>query len=135
MIKKNRKNTQYDMIILTDFKKLDPEDFEAVHGDLINIRKEIILCSYDGRVYINKRFEGAELLYGVFNALMYENIDTLKEYARECEETYTGIKTFDDWVVMKDTNVNKVHALAMLCIPIEMQRRDFVMKYYNCSIK
>lgn len=127
------KGNQYNTITVTDFRKLNPVDFYYVHGAIKDIRKEIILCSYDGRLFVNKKFDGADLIYGLFNSLIHENVDTLQEYAKEYGKLFPYIKTFDDWLTMKDTDLNKVHALAVLCVPIEKQRREIMSKYFNNS--
>lgn len=127
------KSNQYDAIIVTDFKKLDPNDFYNVHGVIKNIRKELILCTYDGRLFVNKKNECADLIYGLFDILMHESMDTLHGYEKRYKRLFPNIKSFDDWMTTEDTDINRTHTLAMLCVPIEIKRRELVLKYYNGS--
>lgn len=132
-----KENHPYGAIIVTDFRKLHPSDFYLVHGAIKDMNKELILCSYAGRLYVNSNQdrECAKLLFDLFELLSRESRDTLQEYAKVYADLFPEIKTLEDWAAMKDTDENRTQALAMLCVPVELKRREIMLNYVKGNSK
>lgn len=126
------KSNSSGTIIVTDFKKLNSKDFYQTFDDIL---KEAALFSHDGRLFINKSLECSDFIFDIFNTLSQETTDVLREYADKYGKLFCNVKTFDDWYAMKDTDENRTHAFAMLCVPIEMKRREILSKYLYGSTK
>ena len=118
-------------VIVTNFNKLDPEDFRPYH-DLNKdaIKDESILCAYDGILYINSKLEdAATLAASIFELLIRESKETLLGFQRSYKKKYPDIKNWDDFNAMAGTYEDKVNAFAMLSIPAELKRREIEAKY------
>lgn len=60
-------------IVIVNFKKLKPQDFEPIHHlDAKSIKEELALCSADGRIYINSKQRWCKLVSSLFEILMKE---------------------------------------------------------------
>lgn len=132
-----RKTVCNGKIVIVDFRKLNPRDFEPIHHlDKKGIREELALCAQDGKIYINSRHEGAEILSDVLELLMKENKSTLLEYQDFIGRQYPNIKSFDDFITWSENNTNaedRMQVFAILTIPIELQRRK-IEQLYNGKI-
>ena len=129
-LKRKEKKICEGRLIVTDFKKLNPADFEPLYHFVskAELREEIIL-------YINSRDAISEFLSKVLEFVMKENTKTLKKYRRELKNKYPAVKGFDDWgkIAKKEGCGSKdsLECLIMLLIPIERKRRKFEFDYYG----
>ena len=80
VIPKKEKRMCEGRLIITDFKKLNPADFEPLYHFVskAELREEIILLSAKGILYINSRDAISEFLSKVLEFVMKENTKTLK---------------------------------------------------------
>ena len=117
-------------IEVTNFKKLNSIDFPMF--DLKNINDELMLCSNNGKLYINSRFkEKCKVAVGVFEILAMESKEALLNFQRTYQKKYPNIKSFDDLAALEGTNEDKVNAFAMLSVPVELKRREIESAYYG----
>lgn len=136
-LKRKEKRMCEGHLIITDFKKLNPADFEPLYHFVskAELREEIILLSAKGILYINSRDAISEFLSKVLEFVMKENTKTLKKYRRELKNKYPAVKGFDDWgkIAKKEGCGSKdsLECLIMLLIPIERKRRKFEFDYYG----
>lgn len=128
------KSKDKSTVVLTSFKRINPRDFSLCHGNCINLNKEIILCSNDGRIFVNKDMKDSAYMYEFFCILTSETTETLLAYKAEYEKKFPEIKSFDDLINVKDKEANITYALALLSIPIELNRRKIASNRYNCDI-
>lgn len=135
LVNRNRKNRKSNVVVVTSFEKIKPRDFVLVHGNLVNIDKEMFLCSNDGRIFINKDNELSEFLHGFFDTITTVKTETLLEYKAMYEEKFPDIKSFDDLITMEDKESNIVYALTLLCVPIEINRRKIAKNCYNYDMQ
>ena len=114
-------------IVIVNFKKLKPQDFEPIHHlDAKSIKEELALCSADGRIYINSKQRWCRLVSSLFEILMKETRQVLQEYQEFISKKYPNIKTFDDFILWSEQNEDgeaRMQVFALLAIPIELQRR------------
>lgn len=120
-------------IVIVNFKKLKPQDFEPIHHlDAKSIKEELALCSADGRIYINSKQRWCRLVSSLFEILMKETRQVLQEYQEFISKKYPNIKTFDDFVLWSEQNEDgeaRMQVFALLAIPIELQRRKIEQAY------
>lgn len=120
-------------IVIVNFKKLKPQDFEPIHHlDAKSIKEELALCSADGRIYINSKQRWCRLVSSLFEILMKETRQVLQEYQEFISKKYPNIKTFDDFILWSEQNEDgeaRMQVFALLAIPIELQRRKIEQAY------
>ena len=120
-------------IVIVNFKKLKPQDFEPIHHlDAKSIKEELALCSADGRIYINSKQRWCRLVSSLFEILMKETKQVLQEYQEFISKKYTNIKTFDDFILWSEQNEDgeaRMQVFTLLAIPIELQRRKIEQAY------
>lgn len=120
-------------IVIVNFKKLKPQDFEPIHHlDAKSIKEELALCSADGRIYINSKQRWCRLVSSLFEILMKETKQVLQEYQEFISKKYPNIKTFDDFILWSEQNEDgeaRMQVFALLAIPIELQRRKIEQAY------
>ena len=120
-------------IVIVNFKKLKPQDFEPIHHfDAKSIRDELALCSPDGHIYINSKHRWSRLVSSLFEILMKETKQVLHEYQEFISKKYPNIKTFDDFIVWSEQNEDgeaRMQVFTLLAIPIELQRRKIEQAY------
>lgn len=120
-------------IVIVNFKKLKPQDFEPIHHlDAKSIKEELALCSADGRIYINSKQRWCRLVSGLFEILMKETKQVLQEYQEFISKKYPNIKTFDDFILWSEQNEDgeaRMQVFTLLAIPIELQRRKIEQAY------
>lgn len=137
VIAKKEKKMCEGWLVLTDFKKLNPADFEPLYHftSKSELREETVLLSVKGILYVNSRDEIGEFLSKVFEFIMKENMKTLKKHQRELKSKYPTVKSFTDWgeIAKKEGCGSKVslECLIMLLIPIERKRRKAELNYYG----
>lgn len=118
-------------IIIIDFAKLDSKNFKHIeYVTKKNLQAQVILFSLDGRLFINRKAEGYDYLVNVFEILMQEDVETLKEFQKVYGEKYKGI-TFENVPTFEATEKERNEAFAVLCIPTELNRRKIEQKYYG----
>lgn len=117
-------------VIVTDFKRLNPDMFKPLY-DLSKgqLKKQSFLCTPDGKLYLNKAANGVEMVAHIFELLVRESKNTLLDFQQEYQKLFPDIKDFDDWNTMQGTNEDKVKAYAMLCVPAELKRREIELEY------
>lgn len=120
-------------IVIVNFKKLKPQDFEPIHHlDAKSIKDELALCSADGRIYINSKQRWCRLVSSLFEILMKETKQVLQEYQEFISKKYPNIKTFDDFILWSEQNEDgeaRMQVFTLLAIPIELQRRKIEQAY------
>lgn len=120
-------------IVIVNFKKLKPQDFEPIHHlDAKSIKEELALCSADGRIYINSKQRWCKLVSSLFEILMKETRQVLQEYQEFISKKYPNIKTFDDFILWSEQNEDgeaRMQVFTLLAIPIELQRRKIEQAY------
>ena len=120
-------------IVIVNFKKLKPQDFEPIHHlDAKSIKEELALCSADGRIYINSKQRWCKLVSSLFEILMKETKQVLQEYQEFISKKYPNIKTFDDFILWSEQNEDgeaRMQVFTLLAIPIELQRRKIEQAY------
>lgn len=137
VIPKKGKGLCEGRLILTDFKKLNPADFEPLYhfASKSELREEVVLLSVKGILYVNSRETISEFLTKVLEFIMKENMKTLKKYRRELKNKYPAVKGFEDWgeIAKKEGCGSKdsLECLIMLLIPIEQKRRKAELNYYG----
>lgn len=117
-------------IIITDFKYLNPDDFNYCVNTKEELKEQLALLSPDGKLFVNSAQEGHEMIADIFKILIPETKQTLNEYLKIYKKQYYHIKTFNDWAKMQADNKERTYALTMLLIPIEMKRRELEWAYY-----
>lgn len=124
-------------LIITDFKKLNPADFEPLYHFTTKseLRGEIILQSIKGVIYINSRSDTSEFLSKIFEFLMKESTRALKNYQRELKSKYPSVKSFNSWAEIAKRegcgSKDSLQSLIKLLIPIERKRRRMELDYYG----
>ena len=120
-------------IKIVNFKTLDPQKIHPYYSmDKKTIVKEMVLCSPSGEIYVNKKFRpSAKYLAEVFETLMQETSETLREYESQMKQEFQDVCSFEDWEKMEGSDVEKNRAFAMLMVPIELRRRQIEKQYYN----
>ncbi|MFG6319536.1 MAG: hypothetical protein K1W33_06780 [Clostridia bacterium] len=122
-------------LVVTDFKRLNPEEGLFLGEESPEqFCKELAAYSVDGKVYINAKINGSDIVAGIFQNLIPESKDSLWQYQEEYGKKFPHIKTFTDWEswAQKETDNEKiVHALVVLMIPLEMKRRSIESSYYG----
>lgn len=128
-----RKTLCNGKIVVINFKKLNPLDFEPIHHlDAKSIKEELALCSADGRIYINSKQRWCRLVSSLFEILMKETRQVLQEYQEFISKKYPNIKTFDDFILWSEQNEDgeaRMQVFTLLAIPIELQRRKIEQAY------
>lgn len=122
-------------LVITDFKRLNPEEGLFL-GDFQPERfsEELAAYSVDGKVYINAKINGSDVVAGIFKIFIPESRETLKQYQEEYGKKFANIKNFTDWekYARAETDSEKVtQALAVLMVPIELKRRAIESAYYG----
>lgn len=127
-------------LVVTNFKKLNPESFKFLEiSQKKQIKKELAICAPNGDIYINTAFKEYECIANIFEAVMQENKETLIVYIEHIKNQFPelrDINTFEEWgtYAAEQTNAKKiVYSLAILIIPLELERRKIENKYYSCN--
>lgn len=122
-------------LVLMDFKKLNPKTFYPIHNYTKNeIKNQYCLCTPTGKLYINKSLEGCLYIAGIMEFLIQENKDTVIQYQKIMQKKFPDVKTLDDWAKMQGSENDKIQALAMFLVPLELSRRDIEKHYYNTVV-
>lgn len=122
-------------LIVTSFKKLNPEEGLFL-GDFQpeQFSKELAAYSADGKVYINTEINGSDIVAGIFQNLIPESRENLKQYQLEYGRKFPHIKSLTDWEMWAKTETDNekiIHALAVLMVPLETKRRSIESAYYG----
>lgn len=139
VISKKEKKMCEGRLIVTDFKKLNPADFDPLYhfDSKSEFTEEIILQSIKGVIYINSRDDISEFLSEIFSFLMKQSITALKNYLRQLKSKYPSVKNFEDWAKIAERegfgSEDSVQSLIKLLIPIERKRRKMELDYYGLS--
>lgn len=129
----NKKMADNAKVILIDFKKLNPKDFEPVYNfTKEEMREELVLCAQDGKLYINSAAQGHKFAYRMFSILTKEAYTVLNEYKEEYKRRYPEIQTFNEWEKLQCDDSEKSCVFAYLAIPLEFARREIEQQYYGC---
>ena len=117
-------------VIVTNFNKLNPDDFIMYDLDKDSIKDKSLLCANNGILYINSKLEdAATLAASVFELLIRESKETLLGFQRTYQKKYPDIKNWDDFETMEGTKEDRINVFAMLSIPAELKRREIEAKY------
>lgn len=137
VIAKKEKKMCEGRLIVTDFKKLNPADFEPLYyfNSKSELREEVVLQSIKGVIYINSRNGSVDFLAKIFEFLMKETTKSLKNYQRELKSKYPTVKSFTDWAEIAKWggcgSKDSIQSLIKLLIPIERKRRRIELDYYG----
>lgn len=125
-------------LIATDFKRLNPKIFYPVHElTKEDLNKELALYTLDGKIYVNTKIEGWNTVFSMFEILIGQGKETLKEFEKENHKKFPNIKTFDDWAKLAQSaktdreRNDAMQVLGMLAVPIEIKRRKIEKEYYG----
>ncbi len=125
-------------LVITDFKKMNQKNLLLIQDYTPEqLDEELAVCTAEGKIYINSRMEGNEMVFGIFENIMPENSVTLDGYIKEIKirlPEIRKIKNFEDWAAWAATEQDKekiVHALAVLIVPLELKRRLIESSYYE----
>lgn len=125
-----RKKYADGKIIVTNFKKVKPSTFYPIYTytkeELIN---QLMLCTADGRWFINDRIPGYDFILSVMELLVLESRYTLENYRQTYKGQFKEV-TFENWKDMNTDNAKKIIALTLLLIPGEIKRRELERAYY-----
>lgn len=120
-------------LIETDFRKLDKTDFDYGYGYMTkaDFLAEPGAVRVDGVLFINTRIKSWEYLSCIYESLIQESGDTLREMEKMLKIKYPSIRSFKDWQKMNADDRRKQEVLIMLCIPTEFKRRKIEANYYG----
>lgn len=119
-------------IIEVDFKRLNPDDFKPLHNlTKKEIEGEYALISIDGRIFVNNKKTGYEIISGAFESFMSESRYTIEQYRKLYQAQFPNIKNFDDWAKMEADNSQRMRAFGVLIVPLELKRRELEKNYYT----
>lgn len=134
--KKEKKSTESiykcgGKIVLVSFDGLNPADF-PYKDDLTteNIGEELILLSFDGKVYLNQGAPTTEGLAILFEILVRNPQSTLDKWRRDNKKRFANVTLDNLSEVIQDAH-ERACALAYLLIPYEMARRKVEKSYYS----
>ena len=134
-LKNKEKRLCNGKLIVTDFKRLNLKNLLLIQDfTLEQFNKEIATCTVDGKIYVNASIDGNEMVYGIFENFMTQDIKTLKGFQEIYKEKFPHIQTFDDWsnwVTVAEDRQQIIFALAVLMVPVELQRRKIEANYYG----
>ena len=120
-------------LVLMNFKKLNPKMFYPNNLTKNEIKNQYCLCTPTGKLYINNSLEGCLYIAGIMEFLIQENKDTVIQYQKIMQKKFPDVKTLDDWAKMQGSENDKIQALAMFLVPLELSRRDIEKHYYNAT--
>lgn len=112
-------------IVVTDFKKLNADDFPNYkNGDMF-------FMDFDGRIYIDSREEANEPIVSVLKVLVQYPKVELQKWERERKRLYPGIREVTDLEKLKGNNEDFMKALSMFLVPMELKSREAEKAYYG----
>lgn len=116
------------LIIVTDFKNLNPTDFSPLYNETKKeLQQNIFIISPDGRVFLNSREALSDVVRQIFEMLIRYDLKTLKKVSKSLRKKYPSVKNANDVVALpKDS---RYQALVMLMIPAELKRREIQSRY------
>lgn len=119
-------------IIEVDFKKLNPDDFRPFYNlTKEQIKNEYVLVSVDGKIYVNFKKAGYEIISGTFENFILETRNTIEQYLKIYQPQFPDINDFDDWAKMDTDNSQRMLAFGVLIAPLELKRREIERAYYT----
>lgn len=125
-----RKKYADGKIIVTNFKKVKPSTFYPIYTyTKEELKTQLMLCTADGRWFINNEAPGYEFILSVMELLVLESRYTLESYKQTYKGQFKDI-TFENWKDMQGDSAQKVIALTLLLIPGEIKRRELERAYY-----
>lgn len=122
-------------LVITDFKKLNPEEVLPL-GDFNpeRLSEELAFFTPDGTIFVNTRIAGSDVVSSIFEIFIPESRENLQQYQKEYGKKFPHIKTFTDWEAWAQTETDNekiVQALAVLMVPLETKRRSIESAYYG----
>lgn len=126
-----RKTTADGKGILVNFILLNPDKFRPLH-DLTkkSIKKETLLCSPDGKLYINSANPFSEFTFEMLELLTVQTKETLDLYLEEYGKKYPDV-TYGNIENYMNSDKEFREAFALLLIPAELKRREIERSYYG----
>jgi len=122
-------------LVITDFKRLNPKNLLLVQNYTPEqLNEELAVCTAEGKIYINSRMEGNKMVSGIFENFITQSRKTLEEFQKVYDKKFPHIRNFDDWAAWSATEENneqRVFALAVLMVPLELKRRSIESAYYG----
>lgn len=118
-------------IVLVSFDGLNPADF-PYKDDLTteNIGEELILLSFDGKIFLNQDAPTTEGLAILFEILVKNPQSTLDKWRRDNKKRFANVTLGNLSEVIQDKH-ERACALAYLLIPYETIRRRIEKSYYS----
>lgn len=130
LLKPVRKRANGKLVVL-DFKYMKPEDLSPIYNlTKDQLIKEYAVCGPDGKIFINSRMNGHELLADIFEILIPEKRYILEQYRAMCKKDYKDI-TLENIGEFNLNGPDLSKAFAGLLVPIEFLRRDIEKAYYE----
>lgn len=119
-------------IVEANFKRLNPDDFRPFHNlTKEQIKNEYVLVTVDGKIYVNIKKAGYEIISGAFESFMSESRHAIEQYREIYQAQFPNIKDFDDWAKMDADNSQRMLAFGVLIVPLELKRRELEKSYYT----
>lgn len=132
---KIRKRLCDGKLIVTDFKRLNPKNLPLIQDFTPEqFNKEVAACTITGKIYVNASIEGNDVISGIFENFMTQDIETLNGFQEIYSKKFPHIKNFDvwsTWAAAEEDSQQITFALAMLMVPVELQRRKIESNYYG----
>lgn len=118
-------------VIICDFRKLDPKNFIPVGMTKEKIKESLMLCSTDGKMYFKKGDPMAEWIADIFGLFVNETAANLNQYKLMYGKHFPKVKNIEDIEQIPADDPDRVHALAVVLVPVELNRRKIEAAYYG----
>lgn len=116
-------------IILIDFNYLNYEDFPLFASNKNELLECVAVVSNNGTMYINEKDVLHEVLLEIMKTYVNERMSTLKANKKKLKRKYRNVKSFEDIAVLT-SELERMEAIGMLLIDVELTRREVETKYY-----
>ena len=116
-------------IVLIDFNYLNYEDFPLFASNADELLECIAVVSNNGTMYINEKDVLHKAFLEIMKAYINERMSTLKTNKKKLKRKYRNVKSFEDIGVLT-SEAEKIEAIGMLLIDVELNRRSVEQKYY-----
>lgn len=118
-------------VVICDFRKLDPTNFVPPGMTKEKMKNSLLLCSTDGKMYFKKGDPLAELIADVFDLLVNETVANLNQYKLMYGKLFPQVKKLEDIEHIPADDPNRIHALTVILVPVELNRRKIEAAYYG----
>lgn len=116
-------------LVVIDFNHLNYEDFPLFASNKDELLECVAVVSNNGTMYINEKDILHKALLEVMKTCVNECVSTLKTNKKKLKRKYRNVKSFEDIGVLT-SEAEKIEAIGMLLIDVELTRREVEMKHY-----